>query len=71
MRDVAGVDALGIGSDFFGGPNPPGLDDASTFPALFSGLIRRGWRTGDLEKLAGGNFERVWREVWRDDIATL
>ena len=71
MRHVGGVDALGIGSDFFGGPNPPGLDDASTFPALFSGLIRRGWRSGDLEKLAGGNFERVWRDVWRDDVATL
>lgn len=71
MRNVGGIDALGIGSDFFGGPNPPGLDDASTFPALFTGLMRRGWRTGDLEKLAGGNFERVWRQVWRCDVASL
>lgn len=65
MRNIAGVDALGIGSDFFGGPNPPGLDDAGCFPALFACLMRRGWKTGDLEKLAGGNFQRVWRQVYR------
>lgn len=66
MRNLAGEDALGIGSDFYGGPNPPGLEDAATFPALFAALIRRGWKTGALEKLAGGNFERVWRTVWRE-----
>lgn len=67
MRDIAGADALGIGSDFYGGPNPPGLEDATKFPYLFAALIRRGWKTGDLEKLAGGNFERVWRSVYRAD----
>lgn len=66
MRNIAGADALGIGSDFYGGPNPPGLEDATKFPALFAALIRRGWKTGDLEKLAGGNFERVWRAVYRE-----
>lgn len=66
MRDIAGIDALGIGSDFFGGPNPPGLKDASTFPALFSALIKRGWKTGELEKLASGNFERLWRCIHRE-----
>jgi membrane dipeptidase len=71
MRDVAGVEALGIGSDFFGGPNPPGLEDVSTFPALFARLSKRGWSQTDLAKLAGGNFERVWRQVWREDAATL
>ncbi len=65
MRNLAGADALGIGSDFYGGPNPPGLEDAAKFPNLFAALIRRGWKTGDLEKLAGGNFERVWRMVYR------
>lgn len=65
MRNLAGADALGIGSDFYGGPNPPGLEDATRFPYLFAALIRRGWKTGDLEKLAGGNFERVWRQVYR------
>lgn len=65
MRNIAGSDALGIGSDFYGGPNPPGLEDATRFPYLFAALIRRGWKTGELEKLAGGNFERVWRQVYR------
>lgn len=65
MRNIVGPDALGIGSDFYGGPNPPGLEDATRFPYLFAALIRRGWKTGDLEKLAGGNFERVWRTVYR------
>ena len=69
MRNLAGVDALGIGSDFYGGPNPPGLEDASRFPHLFAGLISRGWKTGELEKLAGGNFERVWRTVYRETPA--
>ena len=65
MKNLIGIDALGIGSDFYGGPNPPGLEDASTFPALFATLMRRGWTTGELEKLAGANFERVWRQVYR------
>lgn len=69
MRNLAGSDALGIGSDFYGGPNPPGLEDASRFPHLFAALIQRGWKTGDLEKLAGGNFERVWRAVYRETPA--
>ena len=67
MRNLIGPEAIGIGSDFYGGPNPPGLDDASTFPKLFAELIRRKWKTRDLERLAGGNFERVWRDVYRAD----
>lgn len=66
MRNIAGIDALGIGSDFYGGPNPPGLEDATRFPHLFAALDRRGWTTGELEKLAGANFERVWRAVYKD-----
>lgn len=69
IRNLAGIESIGIGSDFYGGPNPPGLDDASTFPALFARLMQRGWSTGDLEKLAGGNFERLWRQVYRANPA--
>jgi membrane dipeptidase len=65
MRNVAGAEAIGIGSDFYGGPNPPGLEDASTFPKIFAELIRRGWSTRDLERLAFRNFERVWRQIYR------
>lgn len=63
LRAVLGEDHLGIGSDFYGGPNPPGLSDARCFPALFAELIRRGWSEASLVKLAGGNFLRVWREI--------
>lgn len=66
IRNIGGADCLGIGSDFYGGPNPPGLEDAATFPALFARLMQRGWSTADMEKLAGGNFERLWRQVYRD-----
>lgn len=65
MRNLAGEDGLGIGSDFYGGPQPPGLEDVGCFPALFDALLKRGWSEGALEKLAGRNFERVWRQVYR------
>lgn len=65
MKNLMGEDGIGIGSDFYGGPNPPGLEDATTFPKVFAELIRRRWKTRALEKLAGGNFERLWRDVYR------
>eukprot|EP01042_Synura_sphagnicola_P035852 gene35852-45888_t len=58
-----GHDRIGIGSDFFGGLNPEGLEDASTFPAVIAELIRRGWSDENLTKLAGGNMLRVMRSV--------
>jgi membrane dipeptidase len=58
-----GHDHVGIGSDFFGGATPEGLEDTSVFPALIAELIRRGWSEADLEKLAGGNMLRVMRAV--------
>lgn len=58
-----GIDHVGIGSDFYGGPVPVGLEDVSCFPSLLAELIRRGWGDDALVKLAGGNFLRVWRAV--------
>jgi len=60
-----GHDHVGIGSDFFGGLNPEGLEDASTFPRVIAELIRRGWSDENLAKLAGGNMLRVMRSVAR------
>jgi len=61
---VAGVDHVGIGSDFDGIERVPvGLGDVSSFPALFTELARRGWSEGDLRKLAGENVLRAWREA--------
>ena len=64
VRDVAGVDHVGIGSDFDGITTVPvGLEDVAAFPRLFAELIRRGWSDADLRKLAGENFLRVFREA--------
>ena len=64
IRDVAGIDHVGIGSDFDGiSDTPIGLEDVSTFPTLFAELSRRGWSEEDLAKLAGGNVMRVWRDA--------
>jgi membrane dipeptidase len=62
VRDIAGVDHVGIGSDFDGiDAVPEGLEDVSKFPQLFAELIRRGWSDADLKKLAGENLLRAFR----------
>ena len=64
IRDLAGIDHVGIGSDFDGIPTyVQGLEDVSTFPALFMELARRGWLDEELEKLAGENLLRVMRQT--------
>ncbi len=64
VRDVAGIDHVGIGSDFDGTSNVPvGLEDVASFPRLFAELIRRGWSDADLKKLAGQNLLRAFRQV--------
>jgi membrane dipeptidase len=64
VRKVAGADHVGIGSDFDGiDYTPVGLEDVSTFPALFAELVRRGWSDADLKKLAGENLLRVLRQA--------
>ena len=64
VREVAGVDHVGIGSDFDGTDQlPDGLTDVSCFPALFATLLDRGWSEADCGRLAGGNLLRVMREV--------
>ena len=61
IRNVAGIDHVGIGGDFDGNDWwPEGLDDVSTYPRLFAELIRRGWSDKDLKKLAGENVLRAW-----------
>ncbi len=66
VRKVAGVDHVGIGSDFDGITEVvDGLEDVSTFPALFAELARRGWTEGDLKKLAGENILRVLEQAER------
>ena len=64
IRKVAGVDCVGIGSDFDGIPaGPVGLEGVDKFPTLFEELARRGWSDADLAKVAGGNVLRVMRDA--------
>jgi membrane dipeptidase len=65
IRDVAGIDHVGIGADFFGDPAfmAAGLEDTSRYPYLFAELIRRGWTDGMLVKLASGNLLRTLRRA--------
>lgn len=60
-----GTRHVGIGSDFFGGDTPHGLEDVSRFPYLFAELMGRGWSDDALAALASGNFLRVFRAVER------
>jgi membrane dipeptidase len=64
VRKVAGVDHVGIGSDFDGITDlVVGLEDVSKFPDLFAELARRGWSDADLRKLAGENLLRVLKQA--------
>jgi len=70
IRDVAGIDNVGIGSDYDGVTYlPAGMEGVETYPNLFAELIRRGWSDTDLGKLAGGNVMRVMRAA--EHYATL
>lgn len=66
IRSLIGPDHIGIGSDFDGFTlTIEGLEDCSKFPDLFAELARRGWTEGDLKKLAGQNFLRVFKDAER------
>jgi membrane dipeptidase len=61
---VAGIDHVGIGSDFDGIPDvPAGLEDVSKMPDLTAALLRMGYSEEDIQKIMGKNFLRVIREV--------
>jgi membrane dipeptidase len=59
---LAGVEHVGLGSDFDGVDDlPVGLQDVSRYPALIEELLRRGYSDDELRALLGGNLMRVWR----------
>lgn len=64
IRRVAGIDHVGLGSDFDGiSRTPTGLEDVSKYPALLAELMRRGWSADEIKKVAGANILRVMRQV--------
>jgi membrane dipeptidase len=62
---VAGVDHVGLGSDFDGvyGQLPEGMDSPADFPKITAALMERGYSAADCGKILGGNLLRVFREV--------
>ena len=63
IAQVAGIDHVGIASDFDGGGEVTGWMDASETPHVTEGLRRRGFGEADIAKIWGGNLLRVWSEV--------
>lgn len=62
VRDLAGIDHIGIGGDYDGMPSgPAGMEDVAGYPALFAELARRGYTREDLGKIASRNMMRVMR----------
>ena len=63
---VAGVDHVGLGSDFdgfFEFVRVPGIEDVSQMPNITFGLLERGYNVEEVKKIMGGNFLRVFRQV--------
>lgn len=74
VRDIAGIESIGIGGDYDGIPfAPDGLEDVSTYPALFTELARRGYTKKQLEQIAFGNMMRVMKraEAYRDSVSDM
>ncbi|HEX3685890.1 MAG TPA: dipeptidase [Bryobacteraceae bacterium] len=64
VRQVAGIDAIGLGTDFDGiSCAPLGLDDVSMFPNLTRALLEKGYSPADIKKIYGGNTLRLMRQV--------
>jgi len=65
VRDLVGIDHIGIGSDYdgVGDSLPRDLKDVSYFPSLVQGLLNRGYTESDIKKILSGNFMRVWKAV--------
>jgi membrane dipeptidase len=67
IAKVAGVDHVGLGSDFDGvsGATPQGIDSAADLPKITQALLDRGYSPDDIRKILGGNLMRVFREAER------
>src|SRR5262249_51321608 len=64
VAKVAGIDHVGLGSDFDGVTSlPEGIDSAADLPKITQALVERGYTREQIDKILGGNFLRVMREV--------
>jgi microsomal dipeptidase-like Zn-dependent dipeptidase len=65
VKNLIGVDHVGVGTDFDGGGGIPGINDASEALNVTVEMVRRGYSDEEIRKIWGGNLLRVWREVER------
>lgn len=64
VREVAGIDHVGLGGDYDGTDSlPKGLEDVTGYPRILAALADRGWSDEDLAKLAGDNITRAWTQA--------
>jgi membrane dipeptidase len=66
MVSVAGIEHVGLGSDFDGATMPEGMEDCAKVPYITDELVKRGYSEGDIRKILGENFMRVMEEVLAD-----
>jgi membrane dipeptidase len=66
VRDVAGIDHVGLGGDFDGVDSlPEGVESVEAYPRILAELMRRGWTEADIRKISGENLLRTMRAVER------
>lgn len=63
IANTAGIDHVGLGSDFDGWTLASGLDSGEKYPSLTDGLLARGYSEGDVHKILGANFRRIFSRV--------
>jgi membrane dipeptidase len=63
VKNLVGIDYVGIGSDFDGGGGLDGCADVSQFPNITAEMLKRGYTEDEIRKVWGGNFFRVFSEV--------
>ncbi len=66
MVSIAGIEHVGLGSDFDGATMPEGMEDCTKVPLITDALVSRGYSEGDIRKILGENFMRVMGEVLTD-----
>ncbi len=69
VKNLVGIDYVGIGSDFDGGGGLNGVADVSEMPNITAEMLKRGYTKKEIEKVWGGNFFRVFREVENKAVA--
>jgi membrane dipeptidase len=62
---VAGIDHVGLGSDFDGAVMPLGMEDVSKLPKITDALLKKGYAERDIQKILGENILRVMEQVER------